>query len=134
MITYFKNKNHKSKKLYEKLKTLSTISDSLDILFIFGATSTSITLSITGVGLKILPVSAASACILSSGNKVLHKIIINKYKKYKTQYEKDRQTIKLFDKIYRKTLQDNIFNKIENESLCDTITEHVDETKNESFF
>ena len=54
MITYFKYKNHKSKKLYKNFKTLSTISESLDILFIFGATSTSIILSIiTGVGVNI---------------------------------------------------------------------------------
>ena len=61
-------------------------------------------------------------------------MIINKYKEYKIKYEIDRQTIKLFDKIYRKTLQDNIFDKNENESLCHTFTEQVDETKNESFF
>ena len=83
MITYFKDKNHKSKKKYENYKTLNTILESVDSIVIIGATSTSITLSITGIGLIILPTSAGIACTLSLGNKVLHKLIINKYNKYK---------------------------------------------------
>ena len=85
MITYFKDKNHKSKKRYKNYKILNTILESIDSIIIIGATSTSITLSITGVGLIILPISAGVACALSLGNKILHKIIINKYNKYKKQ-------------------------------------------------
>ena len=111
MITYFKDKNHESKKRYKNYKTLNTILESVDSIVIIGATSTSITLSITGIGLIILPISAGIACTLSLGNKILHKLIINKYNKYKKQYERDQQTIKSFDKLYRKSLQDNIFDK-----------------------
>ena len=81
MITYFKDKNHISKKRYKNYKTLNTILESVDSIAIIGATSTSITLSIAGIGLIILPISAGIACTLSLGNKVLHKLIINKYKK-----------------------------------------------------
>ena len=88
MITYFKDKNNKSKKKYKNYKTLNTILESVDSLVIIAATSTSITLSITGVGLIILPISASIACALSLGNKILHKLIINKYNKYKKQYER----------------------------------------------
>ena len=84
---------------------------------ILAATSTSITLSITGIGLIILPISAGIACILSLGNKVLHKLIINKNNKYRKQYEKDQQTIKSFDKLYIKSLQENVIDKNEYESL-----------------
>ena len=87
MITYFKDKNNKSKKRYKNYKTLNTILESVDSIVIIGATSTSITLSITGVGLIILPISAGIACGLSLGNKILHKLIINKHNKYKKQYE-----------------------------------------------
>ena len=132
MITYFKDKNHKSKKIYKNYKTLNTVLESVDSIVIIGATSTSITLSITGVRLIILPISAGIACALSLGNKVLHKIIINKYNKYKKQYERDQNTIKSFDKLYRKSLQDNIIDKIEYESLCNIFTKYVDENKNES--
>ena len=98
---------------------------------ILGVTSTSITLSITGVGLIILPISAGIACALSLGNKILHKIIINKYNKYKKLYERDQNTIKSFDKLYRKSLQDNIIDKTEYDGLCNIFTRYVD--KNESF-
>ena len=133
MITYFKDKNNKSKKRYKNYKTLNTILESVDSIVIITATSTSITLSITGFGLIILPISAGIACTLSLGNKILHKIIINKYNKYKKQYEKDQNTIKSFDKLYRKSLQDNIIDKTEYENLCNIFTKYVDENKNESF-
>ena len=133
MKTYFKDKNHKSEKRYKNYKTLNTVLESVDSIVIIGATSTSITLSITGIGLNILPISAGIACTLSLGNKVLHKLIINKYNKYKKQYEQDQQTIKSFDKLYRKSLQDNVIDKTEYESLCNIFTKYVDENKNESF-
>ena len=113
MITYFKDKNNKSKKKYKNYKTLNTVLESVDSIVIIGATSTSITLSITGIGLIVLPISAGIACGLSLRNKVLHKLIINKYNKYKKHYERDQNTIKSFDKLYRKSLQDNVIDKIE---------------------
>ena len=133
MITYFKDKNHKSKKRYKNYKTLNTILESVDSIVIIAATSTSITLSVTGIGLIVLPISAGIACGLSLGNKILHKLIINKYNKYKKQYERDQQTIKSFDKLYRKSLQDNISDKTEYEILCNIFTRYIDENKNESF-
>ena len=133
MITYFKDKNNKSKKKYKNYKILNTILESVDSIVIIAATSTSITLSITGIGLIILPISAGVACALSLGNKILHKIIINKYNKYKKQYERDQNTIKSFDKLYRKSLQDNVIDKTEYESLCNIFTKYIDENKNEFF-
>ena len=133
MITYFKDKNHKSKKRYKNYKTLNTILESVNSVVIIGATSTSITLSVTGVGLIILPILAGIACALSLGNKILHKIIISKYNKYKQLYERNQNTIKSFDKLYRKSLQDNVIDKTEYESLCNIFTKYVDENKNESF-
>ena len=85
MLTYFEDKNNKSKKRYKNYETLNTVLESVDSIIIIGATSTSISLSFTGVGLIILPISAGIACTLSLGNKILHKLIINKYNKYKKQ-------------------------------------------------
>ena len=133
MITYFKDKNNKSKNEYKNYKTLNTVLESVDSIVIIAATSTSITLSVTGIGLIVLPISAGIACGLSLGNKILHKIIINKYNKYKKQYERGQNTIKSFDKLYRKSLQDNVIDKNEYESLCNIFTKYVDENKNESF-
>ena len=133
MITYFKDKNNKSKKRYKNYKTLNTVLESVDSIVIIAATSTSITLSVTGIGLIVLPISACIACGLSLGNKILHKLTINKYNKYKKQYERDQNTIKSFDKLYRKSLQDNVIDKTEYENLCKIFTKYVDENKNESF-
>ena len=58
---------------------------------------------------------------------------MNKNNKYKKQYERDQQTIKSFDKLYRKSLQNNIIDKTEYDSLCNNFTKYVDENKNESF-
>ena len=77
MITYLKDKNSKSKKRYKNYKTLNTIIESVGSTVIIGATSTSIILSITGIGLIVLPISAGIACTLSLGNKILHKLQTN---------------------------------------------------------
>ena len=133
MITYFKGKNHKSKNKSINYKTLNRILESVDSINIIGATSKSITLSIIGVGLIILPITAGIACTLSLGNKVLHKLIKNENNKDKKLYEQNGQTKKSFDKIYRKALQDNVIDKSEYECLCNILTKWVDETNNESF-
>ena len=133
MVQYFKDKNNKSKKKSTKYKTLNTILESVDNIFIIAATSTSTILSITATGLIVLPISAGNTCALSIVNKVLHKLIINKYIKYKKQYEKDQQTIKSFVKLYRKSLQDNVIDKNEYESLCYIFTKYLDETESDCF-
>ena len=117
MITYFKEKKNKPKKKYKKNETLTTILNSFDTFVIIATTSSSITLSLRGLGLIVIPVSTASACALSIGYKVIYEIIINKDNKYKKQYEKDQQTIKSSDKLYRNYLQDNVIDKNEYESL-----------------
>ena len=99
-ITYFKDKNHKSKKKYNNYKTPNTVLESVDSIVIIGATTTSRNPSIFGNGLIVLPISAGYAYTLSLGNKALHKLFINKYNKFKKQYEKDPQTNKSFDELY----------------------------------
>ena len=133
MITFFKNKNHKSKKRSKNYKTLNTALESVDSIVIIGATSTSTTLSVSGFGLIILPISTGIACTLSLSNKILHKLIMNKYNKQKKLYERDQQTTKTFDKLYRKSLQDKVIDKKEYENLCNIFTKYVDKNRNESF-
>ena len=102
MIIYFKDKNNKSKKRYRKFKTLTTIIKSLYTFVKKATTSSSITLSLTGIGSIVIPKSTATGCGLSIGNKVLYEIIMNKDNNTKKSYEKDQQTFKLFNKLYRK--------------------------------
>ena len=88
MVTYFKDKNNKSYKKYKKYKTITTKLKSFDTFIFIATTSSSITLSLTGIGLIVIPISTATACRLSIANKVLYEIIINKYKRCKKHYEK----------------------------------------------
>ena len=87
----------------------------------------------TAIGLIAIPKSTAVACGISIGNKKIYEMIMNKYNKYKKQIEKDQQTTKSFDKLYKKSLQDIIFDKNEYESLCNIFPKNLEETKNESF-
>ena len=133
LITYFKDKNNKSKKKYQKYKTITTILKSFDTLVIIATTLSSITLSLTGIGLIMIQLSTASACALSIGNEILYEVIINEYNKNKKQYERDQQIIKSFDIFYRKSLQGKVIDKNDYESLCKIFTKYVDENRTESF-
>ena len=118
----------------EKFKTLTTILKSFDTFVAFATTSSSITLSLTGIELIAIPISTTTACGLSIGNKVLYELIINKNIKYKKQFEKEQQTVKPFDKLFRESLQDNTIDKTEYENPCKIFTNYLDETKNQPFF
>ena len=133
MIQYFKDKNNKSYKKYKNCKTITTKLKSFDTFVIIATTSSSITLSLIGIGLIAIPISTATACGLSIGKKVINELLINKNNKYKKQYEKDQQTIKSFDKLYRKSLQDNVIDENEYESLFIIFIKYVVEIKNEFF-
>ena len=99
------------KRNIKKNKTITTILKSFDTFVITATTSSSINLSLTRIGLIAIPISTSTACGISIGNDVMYEKFINKYKKYKKQNEKDQQTIKSFDKFYRKSLQDKITDK-----------------------
>ena len=133
LITYFKDKNHESKKRLKKYKTLTTILESVDTVVIIGSTATSVTLSITSIGLMNLPNTAGIGCCISIANKELHKLMIEKYNKYRKEHEKDQQIFKSIDKLYRKPLKDILFDKNEYGSLCNIFTTKLDKTKKESF-
>ena len=93
----------------------------------------STTLNLTGLRMRAIAISTATACGSSIGNKVISEIIINKHNKYKKQYEKDQQRIRSFANFCRKFLQDNIIDKSDYESVCNVYTKYIDETKNEFF-
>ena len=113
---------------------ITKILKSLYTIVIIAKISSSFTLYLTGIGLIATPISNGIACGLTFGNKVIYEIVMGKYKIYKKQYRKDQETIKSFDKLYRRFLQDKIFEKKESESLFNIFTKYRDETKNESFW
>ena len=72
MITYFRDKNNKSKKKYKIYETMTTILKSFDTIVFIATTSSSISLSLTGFGLIVIPISSSIACGLSITNKVVY--------------------------------------------------------------
>ena len=93
MITYFEDINHKSEKKLKNHTTRASLLESVETVILFASKTTSVSSTLTGVDLIVVPISAAIACALSLGNKVLHNIILNEKKKYKKQLGKDQQTI-----------------------------------------
>ena len=133
MITYFLDKNHKPKKKNEKYKRITTILKSFDTFVIFATTLSSITLSHTGISLMVIRISAGVAFGLTFSNNVIYEICMQKYNKYKKQYQNDQQTIKSFEKLHRESSQNNVFNKNEYESLSNVFTKFLQETENDFF-
>ena len=78
MIVYFKDRKNKSKNKYRNYKIRTTILKSFDTFAIIATTSTSITLSLTGISFIAIPISTASACALLIDNKAIYEIILNK--------------------------------------------------------
>ena len=130
MITYFKDKKSKSKRKWTKYKMLTTVLKSFDTFVLFGTTSSSITLSLTSIGLIVIPISTGLACGLSISNKVVYEIFMRKNDNHKQQYHNDQQTIKFSVKIYRRSSKENLIDEIEYKSLCNFFRNYDDKNKN----
>ena len=105
MITYFKHKNNKSKNKYEKHKTSNTKIKSFDTFITIATTSSSITLSLTAIGLIAIPILIVTACGLSVGYKVKYEKILNRYNKYRNNLKKINEKLSLStnytEKLYK---------------------------------
>ena len=88
MISYFKEKNHESKSRKKFYKTLTSKLESLNAVVIIGATTMTVTLSVTSFGSIVMPISAENICTLFLVNKLLHKIVLNKDKRYQNYMRK----------------------------------------------
>ena len=123
-----------NRKRYKKIyKTLTSRVESVDTVVNIGATTTSVNLSVTGVGLIGLQIAAGFACALWLGDNVIHKITLKKYNKYKNQVEKDKQTLNLMINFIGKVYK-IIALIIMNMNLpVKFLKNNVDEKKNEAF-
>ena len=133
MITYFKDKNNKSKKKYKKYKMLTTKIKSLDAVVIIAETSSSTVLYHTRIRLIVIPRTTGLVCGLSISKKVRYEILRQIYNKYVKQFEKDQKTNKSFVTLCRKSFQDKLNDKNDYESLCNIFTKNLDKTKNKFF-
>ena len=79
----------------EKYKTRTTKLKSIDTIGIFATTSRSITLSLTGFSLIVIPISSSIACGLSLTNKALYEIVMQNIIKTKNYKKKINKQLKL---------------------------------------
>ena len=75
---------------------------SFDTIVFIALTSSSITLSLTGIGLIVVPISSFIACGLTISNKILYEVALQKYNKYTKQYEEDIKKLHLLINYIKK--------------------------------
>ena len=68
---------------------------SFDTFVIIALTSSSSTISLTGIGLIALPISTATACGLPNGNKRIYEIIITNHNKHKNNMKEINKQINI---------------------------------------
>ena len=62
MMKYYELEENKDKKKYTKYKLINNLINSTDGLKMIGTTSASVTLSITGAGITVVPITAGVGC------------------------------------------------------------------------
>ena len=86
---------------------ITTILKTNDTIVIIVTTSSSITLSVTGIGKIAIPLSAATASQLSIGKKLIFEIVKQKYNKYKINLRKMNKqlngSVNYIQKLYQIT-------------------------------
>ena len=117
MMKFYELEGTKYKKKYTKYKLINNLINSTDGLIIIGTTSASVTLSITGVGIIVVPITAGVGCATG----ILVKI-------YSSHLKKKEQNYKLKYIIIQKTLDD--FRQLFTTSQKDI---HIDEKENDRF-
>ena len=71
---------------------LTTIIKTIDTFAIIATTSSSVTLSLTGFGFLVNPISSSIACGLTIITKIMYEIVKQKYILYKKQNQEDQKT------------------------------------------
>ena len=94
-------------KKYTKFKLINNLINSTDGLIIFGATSASGTLSITGVGIIVVPITAGVGCATRILVKICSSYLKKKEQNYKLKYTIIQKTHDDFRQLHVTSLKDN---------------------------
>ena len=117
MMKYYELEENECVKTYTKYKLINNLINSTDGLIVIGTTSAPVTLSITGVGIIVVPITAGVGCATG----ILVKIC--------SSYLKEREQIYILKyTIIQKTLDD--FRQLFNTSLK---YNHIDEKEYHRF-
>ena len=115
--------NHEAKKYKKKSKTYKIINgliQSIDGVLLLGVSSTAITLSVTGVGLVVVPIASGIGAGVSIISKILNEYLKRKEQHNIKKYTLAGRTLHDFCKLHSKCLEDNKFDLSEYNKLKQT--------------
>ena len=107
MMKYYELEENKYKKKYTKYKLINNLINSLDGIIVIGTTSASVTLSITGVGIIVVPITAGVGCATGILVKICSSYLKKKEQNYKLKYAIIQKTLDDFRQLYITSLKDN---------------------------
>ena len=96
MMKYYELEENKYKKKCTKYKRINNLINSTDGLIIIGTTSASVTLSITGVGIIVVPITAGVGCATGILVKICSSYLKKKEQNYKLKYTIIQKTLDYF--------------------------------------
>ena len=102
--------NHEAKKYKKKSKIYKLINcliQSIDGVLLLGVSSTAITLSVTGVGLIVIPIASGIGAGVSIISKILNEYLKRKEQHNNKKYTLAGRTLHDFCKLHSKCLEDN---------------------------
>ena len=107
MMKYYEMEEKKYKQKYNKYKLINNLINSLDGIIVIGTTSASISLSITGVGIIVVPIAAGVGCTTGILVKICSSYLTKKEQNYKLKYTIIQKTLDDFRQLYVTSLKDN---------------------------
>ena len=107
MMKYYELEENKYKKKYTKYKLINNIINSTDGLLIIGTTSALVTLSITGVGIVVVPITAGVDCATDILVKIGSSYLKKNEQNYKLKYIIIQKTLDDFRQLFTTSLKDN---------------------------
>ena len=102
--------NHEAKTYKKKstiYKLIKCLIQSIDGVLLLGASSTAITLSVTGVGLIVIPIASGIGAGVSIISKILNEYLKRKEQQNIKNYTLAGRTLHDFCKLHSKCLEDN---------------------------
>ena len=107
MMKYYELEEKKYKKKFTKCKLINNIINSTDGLIKIGTTSASVTLSITGVGIIVVPITAGVGCATGILVKICSSYLKKKEQNYKLKYAIIQKTLDDLRQIFATSLKNN---------------------------
>ena len=129
MKDYFIYTTKHNKKMYKHYKHINVLINILESIVVIGTTSTSITLSIVGLAPIVIPIVAGGGISVTLINKILNEKLKKEEKKYLKMYTLTNITLEEFNRMYIKSLEDNIINENEYSKLCNIFNNYVNENQ-----